>query len=302
MKTRDDFDSDDKKLVHKKKGKQSGIALAIWIVIALVLFVFFLVEQDKIVSNLKDTNFFQRVFGKTPAFVENHEDTVKPDEDKNDVAPIDINVLKGDNASSDTGVVSQNNAATVQKQQTATSTKNESAPEPSKPTTTVKPVKPSETTKPSVGDKPKPITSTPAQMNVKLCFMNIGSDGSVNRKEITRTMKKTESPLVDTINALIAGPNGDEQDKGCRSLIPAGSKLLTASVKNGVATLNFNADFEFNQYGVEGTLGQLQQIVYTATAFPTVESVQFLVEGELKEYLGSEGVWIGSPLGRNNFK
>ena len=65
--------------------------------------------------------------------------------------------------------------------------------------------------------------------------------------------------------------------------------------------LNFSGEFEFNQYGIEGTRGQLQQIVFTATAFPTVESVQFLVDGEKRDYLGSEGVWIGSPLSRNNF-
>ena len=65
--------------------------------------------------------------------------------------------------------------------------------------------------------------------------------------------------------------------------------------------LNFNENFEFNSVGVEGCITQLMQIVYTATDFSTVKSVQFLVEGEKKEYLGTEGQWIGSPLSRNNF-
>ena len=85
------------------------------------------------------------------------------------------------------------------------------------------------------------------------------------------------------------------------SLIPSGSKLIGASVKDGVATLNFNENFEFNTYGVEGSIGQLMQIVYTATEFSTVKSVQFLIEGEKKEYLGSEGQWIGTPLARSSF-
>ena len=80
-----------------------------------------------------------------------------------------------------------------------------------------------------------------------------------------------------------------------------GTRLLGASVRNGVATLNFSSEFEFNRYGIEGLRGQLQQIVYTATAFQTVESVQFLIDGEKKEYLGSEGVWIGTPLRRSSF-
>nr|WP_257225304.1 GerMN domain-containing protein [Treponema parvum] len=52
---------------------------------------------------------------------------------------------------------------------------------------------------------------------------------------------------------------------------------------------------------MEGYLGQLMQIVYTATSFSTVDSVQFLIEGQKKDYLGSEGVWIGSPLARSSF-
>ena len=85
------------------------------------------------------------------------------------------------------------------------------------------------------------------------------------------------------------------------NLIPSGTRLIGASVKNGVATLNFNENFEFNSYGIEGCMAQLMQIVYTAREFSTVKSVQFLVEGEKKDYLGTEGQWIGSPLSRASF-
>ena len=85
------------------------------------------------------------------------------------------------------------------------------------------------------------------------------------------------------------------------SLIPEGTKLLGAKVQNGIAYLDFSENFEFNSYGVEGYNGQLMQIVYTATNFSTVKSVQFLIEGKKKEYLGSEGQWIGSPLSRSAF-
>jgi spore germination protein GerM len=85
------------------------------------------------------------------------------------------------------------------------------------------------------------------------------------------------------------------------TLIPAGTKLLSAKVSGGVAYLNFNENFEINTYGVEGYIHQLEQIVYTATAFSTVNSVQFLIEGQKRDYLGSEGQWIGSPLSRSSF-
>ena len=72
-------------------------------------------------------------------------------------------------------------------------------------------------------------------------------------------------------------------------------------VKNGVATLNLSEDFRFNRYGIEGYIGQLSQVVFTATTFPTVTAVQFLLDGQRREYLGAEGVWIGTPLGRKDF-
>src|SRR5574344_1658265 len=89
---------DEKKSNNKKK---TGLGLAIWILAALVLLILFLVNQDRIVSNLKQADFFHRVFGKTPEFVEKHEDkTPAKDDDKNDVAPIDINTLKNNSQSS----------------------------------------------------------------------------------------------------------------------------------------------------------------------------------------------------------
>ena len=100
----------------------------------------------------------------------------------------------------------------------------------------------------------------------------------------------------------MSGPTADEAEKGYMSLIPEGTKLLGARVANKTATLNFSENFSFNRYGVQGYLGQLMQIVYTATSFSTIDNVQFLIEGQKLEYLGGEGVWIGSPLSRISFK
>ena len=115
-------------------------------------------------------------------------------------------------------------------------------------------------------------------------------------------MPKTDSPLTSAIKEVIAGPDSTKsEERNCISLIPDGTKLLGARVSDGVAYLDFNENFEINTYGIEGYNGQLMQLVYTATSFSTVTSVQFLIEGKKKEYLGSEGQWIGSPLSRNSF-
>lgn len=305
MGEKEDKENKDKK---KKKIKKPGIGLALWCLAAVILLIIFLVEKDKITSNLKQTDFFHRVFGKTPTFIENHEVVPEKQTDKNDVAPISIDVLEPKQTAKKTEEkpvqtepveikkpsVEKETEPVVQKVAAESETKKEeNAAE--KKSAEKETEKKKETTKPA---EVKPVP----QMNLKLFFIEIASDGTVNRREFIRAMKKSDSPLVDSINALINGPTADEMKSGnCRSFIPSGTRLLGALVKNGVATLNFSEEFEFNQYGVEGTLAQLQQVVYTATAFPTVDSVQIILDGERKEYLGSEGVWIGTPLNRSTF-
>ncbi|HZK19274.1 MAG TPA: GerMN domain-containing protein, partial [Treponemataceae bacterium] len=134
-----------------------------------------------------------------------------------------------------------------------------------------------------------------------LCFIVIEGNGSLTRKDIIRHVSKSEMPLTNAINNLLSGPIYEEAAKGYLSLIPADTRLISASVKDGVASLNFSSEFLFNKYGVDGYRGQLMQVIYTATAFNTISSVQILIDGVKTEFLGSEGVWIGSPLSRRDF-
>lgn len=288
-----DNDSEDRDRRSRNGGSRkrgaSGIGLTLWVIAAIILFILFLMNQGKIITNLKETGFFGRVFGKTPAFVENA-DTSSSGSDKNDVAPIST-----DSADPDINIVSSTAGSFISPAPSTGGKKGGSSQAAGKDS--------DESAAGTADGRPSSSgTAVPGKtMDLKLYFMSIKSDGSVVRTEITRSMPKTSSPLYDSINALISGPSPEEESKGCRTLVSTGTRLLGASVSSGVATLNFSSEFEFNQYGIEGTRGQLQQIVFTATAFPTVESVQFLVDGEKREYLGSEGVWIGSPLSRNNF-
>ena len=107
--------------------------------------------------------------------------------------------------------------------------------------------------------------------------------------------------MVDSLKALLKGPTKEEAKHGIRSFIPADTKLISASIKEETALINLSEDFQFNRYGVEGYNIQLQQIVFTVCSFPTVKSVQFLIEGQKRDFIGSEGVWIGSPLTINSF-
>ena len=164
-----------------------------------------------------------------------------------------------------------------------------------------------EETPPAAAAGGKPETGSGTAQNTvpmrkqRLYFVSIDSDGAVLRQEVVKDIPKSDSPLADALHALFAGPSASEAEQGLISLIPPGTRLLSAVVKNGVATLNLSEDFRFNRYGIEGYIGQLSQVVFTATTFPTVTAVQFLLDGQRREYLGAEGVWIGTPLGRKDF-
>jgi spore germination protein GerM len=155
-----------------------------------------------------------------------------------------------------------------------------------------------------VVETPRAVTPAAQPLAIHLWFVEIVGDGTISRKEVIRSIPKTDSPLTATMQALLSGPTPSERDKGYRSLIPAGTRLLGASVKDGRATLNFSDDLQFNEVGVEGNLVSLMQIVYTATVFSTVSSVQFLIDGEQIDFLGDADtqVWIGSPLSRTTFR
>ena len=60
-------------MAKKDVKNNTGITAAIVIVVTIVLVILFLVKKDDIVSNLKKTNFFERVGVSTPEFVKNHE-------------------------------------------------------------------------------------------------------------------------------------------------------------------------------------------------------------------------------------
>ncbi len=286
---------------NKNNKPNSGLYVAVFFVFVILIVIMFFVKKDNILSNLKKTNFFERVGVATPEFVEKH-----PVEQEKTL-PDDIEIDLMDDAASEKSINRQENPASAEK-----SAKTDSVAEPSalpekqpeiasEKKEENKPAVSAEKTEPSSKNSAVPAAPKTASTmrTATLYFVSIGADGSVSRQAVKRQLAKSDSPLTDAIKALLSGPVPGE--KNAMSLIPSGSRLIGASVKDGVATLNFNESFEFNSYGVEGSIGQLMQIVYTATEFSTVKSVQFLIEGEKKEYLGSEGQWIGTPLSRSSF-
>jgi len=130
--------------------------------------------------------------------------------------------------------------------------------------------------------------------------VKVDEEGAIELAPVSRSLPAGDSPLRDTLAALIAGPTAGEAGTGVVSLIPAGTALRSVTVKGDTATIDFSEQFRFNALGVEGLRAQLRQVVWAATEFPTVSRVQVLIEGKRVDYLGPEGAAVGSPLGRDS--
>ena len=262
----------EKREKSSKQKKQDGIALAIWFLAMLIIVVLFIIYWPEISKNI-NAQIEKRNKTEQNSSQETSQTQIPQEEEQ---ITIDLN----DGSSEDAPV-------------------EQFSPKESKPQTEQIPSQTKEPQNIQEVQKEEPVSKPiEAKRKLTLYFVAIDSDGSIVRKPVVKTVPKTDSPLTDAIKNLLAGP--DASDK-VRTLIPSGTKLIGASVKNGIATLNFNEAFVFNQnFGNDGYSAQLQQIVYTATEFSTVNSVQFLIEGEKKDFL-VEGLWIGSPLSRANF-
>ena len=284
---------------NSKKAKRNGIFAAIWLLLIIILIIVFLVKKDDFAANLKSTNFFERVVGTTPEFIQHYE-TKKKENKSNGLLDVDVAPVPGQKETQEPGTYDLDELNAAQEEAAKNSAQENSADnsQAAAKETAKEEAKDESKKNGAPPEKPKPAATT----NAKLFFAQVDADGNVNRKSVVRKIPKSDSPLTDTIKALLAGPTSSEK---CMTLIPQGTRLLSASVRGGIAALNFSEEFEFNAIGADGYRAQLMQVVFTATEFATVESVQFLIEGQRKDYIGSgEDVWmwIGSPYTRSSFK
>jgi spore germination protein GerM len=144
---------------------------------------------------------------------------------------------------------------------------------------------------------PDQSAETPAARERLIYFVQIDAEGRVLISPVKRTLPVSASPLTDALNALLQGVTDTERAQGLTSLVPPDVLVQSARVSGGTALVSFNESFMFNGYGAEGYIGQLRQIVWTATEFTTVNDVQILIEGRRIDFLG-EGIRIDRPISR----
>jgi sporulation and spore germination protein/immunoglobulin-like protein involved in spore germination len=155
---------------------------------------------------------------------------------------------------------------------------------------------------PSAAPSGEPSPSTPVEtMIVRAYYVLDGDRGVEGLVPTLRVVPKSTGVARAAMNALLDPDAVLAKYDQLSSAVPAGSKVLGLSVKNGVATIDLSSEFESGG-GSAAARYRLGQVVYTLTQFPTVRSVLFQIEGRTVTTFGAEGIVLDGPQARNDFE
>ena len=130
------------------------------------------------------------------------------------------------------------------------------------------------------------VSSTVAQnVKAKVFFLATATTGRPDR--LQTTLRPAEVSLTSAIKELLKGPTIDEA-KAVLTAIPLETQLTSATQSaEGVAEINLTNTF-FNAKG-DQLVRAVAQLVYTASAIPSVTQVRILVDGIPREWPRADG-------------
>ncbi|MBN2839356.1 MAG: GerMN domain-containing protein [Coriobacteriia bacterium] len=140
--------------------------------------------------------------------------------------------------------------------------------------------------------EPEPEPEPVGEMTVMLYWVSAGE----NALGVERTVPETEAAASAAVEALLGGPTDAELTTwpAISSAIPAGTQLLDIEVVDGIAKIDLSDEFESGG-GTFGVTARLAQVVYTLDKFPTIDAVEFYIEGEKVTVFSSEGLTLDGP-------
>jgi spore germination protein GerM len=144
----------------------------------------------------------------------------------------------------------------------------------------------------SDGSIAEPDPNAPTSLTVRLYWVEAGE----NALGVERTIPYTPAVATASMNELLAGPTPQEVATwpAISSAIPSGTKLLGVTVAGGVAKVDLSKEFESGG-GTFSVTARLAQVVYTLEQFPTVDAVEFYIEGVRVEMFSGEGLLLDGP-------
>ena len=115
---------------------------------------------------------------------------------------------------------------------------------------------------------------------------------------VTREVQPPAS-LLRIVQALLGGPTSDESASGTRTAISSQTNVLSIRVQETVATVDLSGGFA--DIGGREQILALAQLVYTATATPSVRGVRLSLDGRVVEVPRGDGTLTQDPLRREDF-
>jgi spore germination protein GerM len=116
-----------------------------------------------------------------------------------------------------------------------------------------------------------------------------------------RVIPRTQSVGAAAMRSLLEGPAEAESAAGMVTAIPEGTTFLGLDIQNGVATVDLSREYASGG-GSLSMMMRLAQVVFTLTQFPTVQGVNFMLDGEPIDVLGGEGIILDHPMTRADFE
>ncbi|MFZ5631995.1 MAG: GerMN domain-containing protein [Bacillota bacterium] len=135
---------------------------------------------------------------------------------------------------------------------------------------------------PPAAENQPPISASPKDTPVKVTLYFSDSQADKLVPEEREVVKKGDSLEEIIVKELIKGPTG----KGLLKTIPESARLLSLSVVDGVAYVNFSREIQTRHWG--GSSGEtmtVYSVVNSLARLDGIKKVQFLVEGKKVESL-----------------
>ncbi|OEH84173.1 hypothetical protein BHU72_12255 [Desulfuribacillus stibiiarsenatis] len=111
---------------------------------------------------------------------------------------------------------------------------------------------------------------------------------------------KAEGIAKETLKYMTKGGPALTQIAGTNlvPVLPAGTQVLGMAINEGVARVNFSKEFlNYDTKAEERKM--IEAVVWTLTEFPTIDSVQFMVEGQFLEAMPVGGTPLTEPVTRS---
>ncbi len=140
----------------------------------------------------------------------------------------------------------------------------------------------------------------PARTEVQVFFVRTAPGGRAQTLAVVHRRVvdgPAEALAASALHSLLEGPSRAERSRGLTSEIPPGTTLRGVTVGGGLATVDLGVALAQGG-GSSSVLARVWQVVYTASQFPDVSSVQLLIGGRRVDTLGGEGLLIGAPMRR----